>query len=62
MKNKTENFNDINDLEWEIKYCERSMEEIRFERTQDEIDNSKLYQNYKQKKKDAIKKIEILRS
>lgn len=52
----------ISDLEWEIKYCQISRKEMRFERTQDELDVNEMYRNYQIKEKDAIKKIEQLRS
>lgn len=51
----------ISDLEWEIKYCEKSMKEYRFERSQYEIDMSEMYRMYQQKKLEAKKKIETLR-
>lgn len=54
--------NKISALEWEIKYCQHSRKEMRFERTQDELDINEMYRNYQIKEKDAIKKIEQLRS
>lgn len=54
--------NKISALEWEIKYCQNSRKEMEFERTQDELDINEMYRNYQIKEKDAIKKIEQLRS
>ena len=52
----------ISDLEAEIRYCQHSRKEMRFERTQDELDRNEMYRNYQIKEKDAIKKIGLLRS
>lgn len=61
MDKRNEIVEKINDLEWAIKYYQKSMKEYRFERTQEEIDTSEMYRNYKQKELEAEKKIKLLR-
>lgn len=52
----------ISDLESKIRYCQFSRKQMRFERTQCELDTNQMYRNYKTREKDAVKKIELLRS
>jgi len=59
---REEIINKISNLESEIKYCQFSRKQMRFERTQDELDKNEMYKNYKIKEKEAIKKIELLKS
>ena len=54
--------NRISDLEAKIKYCQLSMKEMRFERTQDDLDTNQLYRNYQIEEKEAVKEIELLRA
>lgn len=62
MKNREQIVKKITDLEQEIKYHQNCMETYSFEKTQSELDSSEMYQNYRQKKLEAIKNIELLRT
>jgi hypothetical protein len=51
----------INKLELELRYYHQQMKEYRFERSQDEIDNSEMYAMYKRKILKISKQIELIR-
>ena len=53
--------NKISDLESEIKYCQHARNEMKFERSRDELDINQMYLNYQIKEKEAVKKIKLLR-